>query len=197
VKVSVRTDTGGALPVLHYAATLVLSTSCADAPVVAGSYPLGEGPEKGLDIYRDAVLFHGPLLQGLRRVVHHSDDRLVFECQLVDTPVSSGAYRGELHSPVLADLLLQGASVHGNRLLGQASLPLGFGRAEYFAALPGDEPFVLIVDDVRQAPEAITVTATACDRRGTVLQRWHDIEMVATPGMSEKFREGTRRWSAE
>lgn len=197
VKVSVRTDTGGALPVLHYAATLVLSASSVDAPVFTRSYPLGEGPENGLDIYRNAVLFHGPLLQGLRRVLHHSDDRLVLECRLTDTPVGSGAYRGELHSPVLADLLLQGPSVHGNRLLGQASLPLGFGRAEYFAALPGDEPFVLIVDDVRQAPAAITVTATACDRRGTVLQRWHDIEMVATPEMSEKFHEGTRRWSGE
>ncbi|MEB3370983.1 SDR family NAD(P)-dependent oxidoreductase [Saccharopolyspora mangrovi] len=195
VKVSVRTDTGQGLPVLHYAATLVLSTSSAGAPAVTGSYPLGEGPENGLDIYRDAVLFHGPPLQGLRRVLHHSDDRLVLECRLADTPVGSGAYRGELHSPVLADLLLQGPSVHGNRLLGQASLPLGFGRAEHFAALPGDEPFVLIVDHVRQASTAITVTATACDRRGTVLQRWHDIEMVAAPGMSEKFREGTRRWS--
>lgn len=197
VKVSVRTDTGGALPVLHYAATLVLSASPVDSPKVTVTHSLGEGPENGLEIYRDAVLFHGPLLQGLRRVLHHSDERLVLECRLTDTPVGSGAYRGELHSPVLSDLLLQGPSVHGNRLLGQASLPLGFSRAEYFAALPGDEPFVLIVDDVRKAPAAITVTATACDRRGTVLQRWHDVEMVATPEMSQKFREGTRRWSGE
>ncbi|WP_223839078.1 SDR family NAD(P)-dependent oxidoreductase [Saccharopolyspora pogona] len=205
VKVSVRTGTGAALPVLHYAATLVLSASLADAPVVSGwttgspgeGGSLGEGPENGLDIYRDAILFHGPQLQGLRRVLHHSDDRLVLECRLPDTVVGFGAYRGELHSPVLCDLLLQGPSVHGNRLLGQASLPLGFGRAEYFAALPGNEPFVLVVDGVRQAAAALTVTATACDQQGRVLQRWHDIQMVATPEMSEKFREGTRRWLAE
>ncbi|GAA2805548.1 SDR family NAD(P)-dependent oxidoreductase [Saccharopolyspora taberi] len=199
VRVSVRTDAGAALPVLHYAATLVLSTSLVDAPLVTGWAPDAplDGPENGLDIYRDAILFHGPALQGLRRVLHHSDDRLVLQCRLPDTAAGSGAYRGELHSPVLADLLLQGASVQGNRLLGQASLPLGFGRAEYFEALPDNEPFVLIVDDVRQAAASITVTATAGDRNGRVLQRWHDVEMVATPGMSEKFREGTRRWLAE
>ena len=198
VKVSVRSETGAPLPVLHYAATLALSPSLVDAPSMPGwtSYPLGEGPENGVDIYRDAILFHGPELQGLRRVLQHSDDRLVVECQLPGTVVEGGAYQGSLHSPVLCDLLLQGASVHGNRLLGQASLPLGFGRAEYFAALPDDEPFVLIVDDVRQAAASITVTATACDQQGRVLQRWHDVQMVATPEMSEKFREGTRRWSS-
>jgi hypothetical protein len=29
-----------------------------------------------------------------------------------------------------------------------------------------------------------------------VLQRWHDVQMVTTPEMSEKFRAGTRRWLA-
>ncbi|MDA3648382.1 SDR family NAD(P)-dependent oxidoreductase [Saccharopolyspora indica] len=190
VKVSVRTGA-----VLHYAATLVLSESLVDAPSTA-SWTLGGGPEDGLGIYRDAILFHGPQLQGLRRVLDHSDERLVLECRLPATAVGSGAYRGELHDPVLADLLLQAASVHGNRLLGQASLPLGVGRAECFVPLPGDEPFVLVVDDVRRAAAAIAVTVTACDPRGRVLQRWHDVQLVATPGMAEKFREGTRRWLA-
>ncbi len=51
--------------------------------------------------------------------------------------------------------------MHGNRLLGQASLPLGFGRAEYFAALPGPRSAVAAITRVKPSLQPSGVDSMA------------------------------------
>jgi acyl carrier protein len=193
VAAAVRSDSSGALPTSHYAATFVLAAGAPEQPI-GPAYSFGTGPEDGLEIYRQATQFHGPRLQGMRRILERDETRLVLECRLADDPVADGAFSGRLHSPVLADLLLQGPPVLGKDLLGEACLPLGIGHAEYFAQLPDDQPFVLVLDDVRKAAATVTVTATAIDSAGLVLQRFAGVTVVSTPDMTEKFRESVRGW---
>ncbi len=191
VRVAVRSDGTGTLPTPHYAATLVLAATpdAVATPQTMALPPPAEIPEDELGIYADAVQFHGPALQGLRRVLSRTDERIVVECRLPDVAVAAGAFRGVLHSPVLADLLLQGPPVLGHQLLGRACLPLGIGRADYLAPLPDGEPFVLVLDLVRREPAGAVVTATACAPDGTVLVRFTDVTVVSTPDLSAKFRE--------
>jgi NADP-dependent 3-hydroxy acid dehydrogenase YdfG len=179
------------LPVSHYAATLLLGTGAEPPPALTGLplRRLGHGVEDALEVYRDATLFHGPALQGLRRILDASDTRLVLECRLPDSRVGEGAFAGREYSPVLSDILLHGPTVLATRLLGHACLPLSIGSAEFFAPLPDDRPFVTVVDDVRPGTVDATMTATACDAEGRVLQRFVDVCVVATPGMSAKFAE--------
>ncbi|SDD34331.1 type I polyketide synthase [Actinokineospora iranica] len=193
VAAAVRSDSGGALPTSHYAATFVLAPAPAEAPT-ARAHRFGAGPEDGLEIYREATQFHGPRLQGMRRVLESGEHGMVLECALADAAVAGGAFAGALHSPVLADVLLQGPPVLGKRLLGAACLPLGIGRAEYFAPLPDGEPFALVLDDVRRTGGGLTVTATACDGAGRVLQRFAEVAVVSTPDMTAKFREAVAGW---
>ncbi|WP_067474798.1 type I polyketide synthase [Nocardia amamiensis] len=177
---------------VHFRATLLL----ADAAERAPRRPVPGGPADDTDIYRDAIQFHAPALQGLRRIRAVTDDAIVFDCELPAATVARGAYAGRLHDPVLADLILQGPPVLGYRLLGTACLPLGVGRVEYYRPLPAGEPFVLIVDNPRPGRFDARIDATAMTADGAVLQRFSDVTVVTTPDLTEKFQTSVRRWMA-
>lgn len=196
VRAAVRGDTGRALPASHYVATLELAVDPDPAASLAVRVS-GVGAGDALPIYTGATQFHGPRLQGMRHILEFTDERLVVRCRLSDTPVAGGSFGGALHSPVLADVLLQGPSVLGSRLLGQACLPLGIGIADYHAPLPDDQDFVLVVDQVRRDSAGITVTATAVDESGLVLVRFAEAAFVPTPSMAAKFAEAVARWSGQ
>ncbi|MEV6560741.1 SDR family NAD(P)-dependent oxidoreductase [Nocardia sp. NPDC051756] len=178
--------------ILHFRATLLLGSEAEDAP----TKPIPSGSASDGNIYRDAIQFHAPALQGLRLVRAASDDAIVFECSLPATRVANGAYAGRLHDPVLADLILQGPPVLGYRLLGGACLPLGVGRADYYRPLPTDETFLLVVDNPRTGRVDARIDATATTTDGTVLQRFSDVTAVTTPDLTEKFQTSVRRWMA-
>uniref|UniRef100_UPI00037CCA15 type I polyketide synthase n=1 Tax=Parafrankia discariae TaxID=365528 RepID=UPI00037CCA15 len=202
VKASVRSP--GALPtgLSRYAATLVLAAA-PPAPAEVEDWPrlhaawTAPGPEDGLEIYTGATLFHGPLLQGIRRIVTRGDDRLVVECRLDGSAVGRGAFAGALHDPVLADLLLHGPSVLGRWLTGQACLPLAVGRIDYRAPLPAGEPFAVVIDNAVVRDTGVTSRVTAVGRDGRILVRLHDVAMIGTPDMATKFAEGTASWHEE
>ncbi|MEV0763701.1 SDR family NAD(P)-dependent oxidoreductase [Nocardia sp. NPDC050435] len=197
VTVWIRGDEPGKpLAPSHFTGTFLLAAETGAAPVLSDwpGYAVGAGPENGLDVYRAADLFHGPLLQGVRRILERAERRLVVECRLPDTRIGAGNYAGALHSPVLADVVIQAGALLGVWFMDSACLPLSIGRIEYFAPLPDDSPFVVVVDDLRAntGRTEVTVTVTACDPNGTVLQRYSDLAVIATPEMTEKFAEAVR-----
>ena len=195
VRAAVGGENAAGRPVPHYAVTVVLAPGPARAPAVEVP-PVTDGAEDALEWYRDATLFHGPPLQGIRQVLERSFTRMALLCRLADADVSGRAYHGRLHSPVLADLLLQALGVLGGNLLGRPCLPLGIGRAEWFARLPDDEPFIVVAEaGGAQADDQFTGTATATTVHGRVLQRFADVDFVATPGMAGKFQRSVRESS--
>lgn len=182
--------------VSHYAATLALGPVTAPAAVVRGDVPwrTGRSTEDALGVYREATLFHGPPLQGLRRELEASGSRLAVECRLPDTRVRAGAFAGRHYSPVLSDLLMQAAAVLARRVTGQACLPLSVGEAALFAPLPDDEAFVVTAEHVRHTEVDATVTVTAYDAGGRVLQRFTDVYLAGNPAMAARFAEGADAW---
>jgi NAD(P)-dependent dehydrogenase (short-subunit alcohol dehydrogenase family) len=170
----------------HFRATLRLASDPAQ-PGWANTEPQGPGAEPGSLIYDRATLFHGPLLQGIRWLRRDGDRRALAGCEIPDTPLAAGAYAGKLHSPVLADVVLQPAVVVATGLLGESCLPLSAGRIDYFAPIPGGAEFLVLVDDARVSESGVVLTATACDPGGRILQRFADVTMVATPDLAAKF----------
>ena len=180
----------------HFSATLLLAAGPAGAPAAQAWTP-GDGAESGLQVYRDADLFHGPLLHGLRRVITREPTRLVAECALTDTPLAGGGWAAELHSPVLGDVVLQVASVLGVWHQQAGCLPLSVGAVDLYAPIPDGAPFRVTADDLRPTTGGVTVNATVTDPSGRVLQRWTDIGAVSTPDLAAKFAEAVRAWNRE
>jgi acyl transferase domain-containing protein len=173
----------------HYSATVVLDGGAGqdrEPPHMTGlpdtSQPVGSPGEA---LYQVGTLFHGPALQGIRRVLN--GDRMVFECTLPDHELGAGAYAGRRYSPVLADLLLQAPLVAVRRAKGMASLPVGIGRAEFHQPLPDDEPFLVAVDDLSTVDGTVTGTVTACGHDGTVLVCCTDVAVVPSADLAGKF----------
>ncbi|MFE9323628.1 SDR family NAD(P)-dependent oxidoreductase [Nocardia sp. NPDC052278] len=187
VEATVRSDDA-----LHFRATLLLAAEPDRPP--AKTIPTGSVSDA--NIYRDAIQFHAPALQGLRTVLAASDEAIVFDCALPAARVADGAYAGRLHDPVLADLIMQGPPVLGYRLLGAACLPLGVGRVDYYRRLPTDKPFLLTVDNPRPSSFDVRIDATATTSDGTVLQRFSDVTVVTTPDLTAKFQASVRGWLA-
>jgi acyl transferase domain-containing protein/NADP-dependent 3-hydroxy acid dehydrogenase YdfG len=188
--------TGGADSQPHFGATLVLAAAPPPAPAEQAWEPAGESAD-GLEVYRRADLFHGPLLQGLRHVVLRESDRLVAECRLADTPLAGGGWAAQRHSPVLGDVVLQVASVLGVWHLDAGCLPLAVGAVDLYAPIPADAPFRVVADGLRTTTGGVSVNATVLDPAGRVLQRWTDIGAVSTPDMADKFAEAVRVWDGE
>ncbi|MDF0529508.1 type I polyketide synthase [Tsukamurella sp. 8J] len=196
VQVDMTTSGPDGAIVPRYRANLTVGES-KEAPVEHVS-PMRTWPGAGVDaadLYRRAIQFHGPALQGMRRILAESDEELVVECALDAVPVGIDGYRGALHHPILADLVLQVPPVLGYRLLGSACLPLAVGAWEYHAPLPVSEPFVVVVGHPRRAGAELTVDVSVIDRAGTLLQRLTDVSVVTTPDLSELFRESVKQWS--
>lgn len=196
----VRAEVRGDGPATRYAASLVLTEDTAPVgpPEYRTDWPtdrVGHGPEDGADLYRRGVQFHGPALQGMRRVLDARDDRIVVECAIDVGVLARGAYRGRHHDPVLADLVLQVPPVLGARVLGSVCLPLGIGRMDVLAPLPADGPFVVIADHGRSGPTSLRCDVTVCTPDGRVLQRWSDVDVVTTPDLDAKFAHAVEAWS--
>ncbi|WP_018331312.1 type I polyketide synthase [Actinomycetospora chiangmaiensis] len=189
--VAVAVRGAGSAP--RYSATLRLGPPGTTAPPVR-DLPTGAG-EDASGLYRRAVLFHGPVLQGVRRVLEQSDQRVVLACELPLTPLARGAYAGRRHDPVTADVVLHGPLVLGHRLLGSACLPLAVGRIELDAVIPAGERFVLLVENPRASSSTLRCDVTVCAADGRVLQRWIDVEVVTTAGMDDRFARGVASWN--
>jgi hypothetical protein len=179
----------------HYGATLELAA----APERAGQVPVptpGAGAGDALGIYTGGVLFHAPRLQGIRDILEFTDDRLAMRCRLADAAVARGAFTGALHSPVLTDILLQGALALNGRTR-EPSLPLAVTTADYYAPLPDDEDFFVVIDQLRATGAGVSVDATACDASGGLLVRFGGTTLVPTPDMAAKFAEAVGHWRTQ
>ncbi|MDH6216862.1 type I polyketide synthase [Streptomyces pseudovenezuelae] len=143
-------------------------------------------------LYRDGTLFHGPSLRGLRSVLAVDEQRLLVRARLADSRPAHGGYHGRLHSPVLADLLLQSVLVWVRERRGRACLPMEIGRLSLFEPLPSDGDFLIAVEDIRPGRTGVTCTVTAFDPRGRVLAVLRDVVAVEDAELESRFRQPGR-----
>jgi hypothetical protein len=198
IAAAVRSPGAGLLPTSRYSAVLRLADHSVPAPLAPnwpqGGYRLGEQGEDAAWLYTDGLLMHGPRMRGVRRLLVREPSRVVLECRQAELSFADGAFAGHLHRPVLCDVLAAAATLLARWNLDDLGvLPLGIGRMELFAPLPDDEPFVVVVDDVKADAMQATVTVTACAPDGRVYHRLTDVSLVGTADMADLIRQGAAR----
>ncbi|GAA1607084.1 SDR family NAD(P)-dependent oxidoreductase [Catellatospora bangladeshensis] len=160
------------------------------APARHGLPPLDGG--EAIDVYTDGTLFHGPALQGIRRLLADGDTGLITACRLRDPGLGGGAYGTAGYQPALLDLLLQSLSVWVRRHHGVSSLPSRAAGFRLYHRLPDDTPFYAIVENVVSEGSVHRATLVACAEDGTVLAVFDDLEAVGAAALNDKFRVSAR-----
>lgn len=209
VRVTVLATSAAGRPVPHFGALLELAAPAEPAdrasagPLLISGASAVDGAMSGLTLYATATLFHAPRLQVIREILEFTGQRLAVRCRLADAAVARGAFHGALHSPVLTDVLSQGASVLSGRFLADRqgqdrsrALPLAVATADYHAPLPSDEDFYVVFDHPRAVGAGVEVDATATGRSGQALVRFTGMTLVATPDMAAKFASAVVHWRA-
>ncbi|MFI8944873.1 SDR family NAD(P)-dependent oxidoreductase [Streptomyces syringium] len=153
---------------------------CAEEPAEAPHLDLPRYEPTGTlhPCYIERTLFNGPSLAGLRDVLEEDAERLVLSARLRDPEFASGAYAGQLFSPGLSDLLLQGAALITHRIKGSGGIPVSAEHVDLYAPLPDDEPFVVVAEAVKASVLDTYCTVTACETGGRVLQKWTKLRML-------------------
>nr|WP_245555604.1 polyketide synthase dehydratase domain-containing protein [Gordonia soli] len=163
-----------------------------DAERIAPPPPLSPLPVVGAadptDAYATRVLFHGPALQGVRRIVTHDDDQLVAECRLGTPPVADGAYEVGLYDSNLGDVVGQVVAPWIRHKYGKSPMPAAVARVDIFRRLPYDEPFFVVASGFGQTSENVVVgTLTSYDSSGEVLQVVSGFEAVMSEALNALF----------
>ena len=181
VRVAVRDETGRP----RYQAEVLPAPP--GPPPAMGHLPALDGGE-AIDVYSSGTLFHGPALQGIRRLLADHDTGLIMACRLRDPDLGHGAYGSPEYRPALLDLLLQSLSVWVRRHHGVSSLPSRAAGFRLFHPLPDDTPFYAVVRDVVSENSVHRATLIACAADGTVLAVFDDLEAVGAAALNDKFR---------
>lgn len=187
--VQIHSRRGTEPAVLRYRGSFRLTAEPAAPPRLEGLDSYDLPPFEPHPYYAEGFFFHGPTLTGLGPELAVEPERMVALARLA-APSLLGC-NGRLYNGAASDLLPQGALLLGRRLTGRRSLPLKVDAVEVFAALPDDEPFLIVADLEEQRALDNRYTVTACAPDGRVLQRWQGLTMLnLTPEML-----ADRRWA--
>jgi NAD(P)-dependent dehydrogenase (short-subunit alcohol dehydrogenase family) len=186
IRVAVRDDRGRP----RYGAKVELADRPPVPPPPVTVPDIESGEE--IDVYA-AGLFHGPLLQGIRRLLRYDDDGLALACEIPCHPIGNGEYTTDGYSPAFADVMLQAGDVWVGRLTHLASLPTAFGFLQSYRPLPHGRPFVIAVQPVWRKDPTFRFDVTACSPdTGEVLAVVRGVDAIASAALIDKFKAGAR-----
>lgn len=194
IAVDVELQSAGAAPraVVHAFGTILLGQVPAPAPaapetddVLERAYP------RGIDEAYDEILFHGPLLRGIREVRGMGDRGIVARLDAAGPPRSwmTDPYRGGwITDPLLIDGAFQLAILWCCEEAGAPSLPGFIARyRQYQVGLPKDGATCIL--RVRDRSRAKMVADVAfVDARGALVAELSGYECTIDPMLRDAFR---------
>ncbi|MFN2310147.1 MAG: polyketide synthase dehydratase domain-containing protein, partial [Gammaproteobacteria bacterium] len=185
------TDRGGK-QVNHYAADVILKREPVPAPRRTAP-DLRQDPELAdWNPYSDGTLFHGPVLQGIRKVINCGERSMTLLCQVSD-PAARSEARGKPTCWVADDLLLQAMLVWVRRHHQAGSLPTTIREWMQYRPIPLEEPFYLTLEVVSQSDTNMTADVRLHDAHGTVYSEMHGAQVTVSKRLNALFLNTTGR----
>jgi NAD(P)-dependent dehydrogenase (short-subunit alcohol dehydrogenase family) len=153
----VQSQGTGTLPRYHYKARIILVQELPEPPYYTQANLTENAAIDGHTLYEDGTLFHGPYLQGVRRVLNINERGLTLECVLPPVPLrDQGQFATQAFNPFLGDIQLQSMVIWARKMRGVASLPLQCEAGMYYGQHPVKEPFYVSLEIRETAENRIT-----------------------------------------
>ena len=126
-------------------------------------------PIIGQTLYNDGTLFHGPSFQGVERVFHVSESKLIMQVSLphVDQKVQ-GQFPVQTGNPFIYDAIVQGILIWAQVYYQAPCLPAYVEHLEQYKAIPFDEPLLVTLEIKSQSETSVIGDLTVQDPEGGV-----------------------------
>lgn len=172
-------------PVFHYSLHVELERQQPVPPnhtFALGPDAGGQSPVSGSSLYADGTLFHGPSFQGVRRVLHLSEGRMLLECNLpAIPPEKQGQFPTQTTNPFIYDAIVQSLLIWSQEYYQSPCLPSQLDRLEHFKAIPFDRDCLVDLRIVSHASTSVTADIWVTDSRGEVYVIFHNLKGTISP----------------
>lgn len=141
-------------------------------------------------IYKDKILFHGPSLQGIVKILTLNLDTIIFESRLPMIDIKNqGQFQVDICNPFIADVQFQGILVWATFCHKTSCLPLGCGEFKQYKLTPFDKTFLVIIDLQKGTTAKISANVFVCDQNGRVYSTLKDASLVASTSLLDLYKQ--------
>ena len=166
--------------VFHYSGQVTLIKGFPDQPVnlPIKKMNLDETSFKsGSDLYQDGTLFHGPVFQGIQKLLQINKERVVTKVSLpkID-PRVQGQFPVRSTNPFINDAAVQSLLIWTQEFYDAPCLPSRLHRWDNYKTVPFDEPVNVILDVTYHNENAVVGDITVQDENGYVFYKFTGLE---------------------
>jgi hypothetical protein len=173
------------MPIFHYSLNVELEREQPRQPVhiVALQALTGERPPiSGSSLYADGTLFHGPSFQGVKRVLHISEGRILLECNLqAIPPEKQGQFPMQTTNPFIYDAIVQSLLIWSQEYYDAPCLPSQLDRLEHYKAIPFNRDCLVDMQIVSHSGIHVVADIWVTDAKGNVYVVFHNLEGTISP----------------
>ena len=182
--------------IFHYTAGVTLVAELPEAPVERLPHEMYAGSEeelKGQRLYEEGILFHGPAFQGVEKVIHISENKLVMQLCL---PKTDERFQGQFpvqnkNNPYIYDAIVQILLIWTQVYHKAACLPSSLVKMEQYRNIPFEVPCIVTMEVQSNTETAVVGDIRAQDMDGKVYVRFTALEGTISPILNRLIKAHT------
>lgn len=188
--VSVNSQGKGRLPVFHYKCEITLKKTVEPAPVHFLTAAMEDSAIEKPAFYKDGTLFHGPSLQGIKKVLVIDEQMMVLNCSNpATTAKQQGQFSIKAMNHYVADVMLQAVVVWARKQYGNASLPLKIAKGIFYKPAPFEQETIIEVEITEKSKVKVISNIKCVDQQGGIYMELSGVEITLSKGLNQKFLE--------
>ena len=172
----------------HYKANILVAQNTPEVPMYAESNYQEQTLQDIDTLYDGGTLFHGPIFQGIKKVINNSMEKMTLLGNLGKINLrDQGQFPITSMNPFATDLMFQAMLVwvRKNRDLG--SLPLKFWKMVNYRSIPQDQDFYISVDVDSTTDTSLKANVILHDEAGQIYSQALGAEVTMSKGLDALF----------
>jgi NAD(P)-dependent dehydrogenase (short-subunit alcohol dehydrogenase family) len=172
--------------IYHYTAGVRLAANLPEAPTEQLPQEIFGDPDEemnGQKLYEEGILFHGPAFQGVEKVLHISENKLVMQLCL---PKTDERFQGQFpvqnkNNPYIYDAIVQILLIWTQVYHKAPCLPSSLIKMEQYRNIPFEEACIVTMEVQSNTETAVVGNIRAQDPQGHVYVRFTALEGTISP----------------
>jgi len=167
-------------PLFHYSLNVVLLKNMPPSPLHTLPIKvnnLAEDQVNGNTLYQNGTLFHGPVFQGVKRVLDISEGRIILECNLPKiTPDQQGQFPLQTSNPFIYDAIVQSLLIWTQMYYKAPCLPSHLVGLEQYRPIPFDQTCIVDLQIVSHTDTSVVADIQVIDSEGKVYVKFFKLQ---------------------